>query len=618
MAKKLIAFNFNGEFCDELKNLSHSYPISETRVKTEYCTSAKSRMVNYVTDTYVAELIANYLGHINTMHLYVAETINGNFVCEYRKKDNVQICIATKQRHGDFTFKAGIIDDVGILKQLDGGHKGSVFIGALLPEIFTDREAAMFRSTLDMFTKDDEEYSLAMCGLSNNVYYRLKDTKSTNPVQYAQDLEPIRQSDIDACKITKVYCGEADVFSRDITEMPKEVFKSGTAALLLDEIRDLYKLNEKRELTEKEEKRVPKLGDWYCVPDWAKKTASRIKKSRRFRNTISNILLYGPSGTGKTEGSQAIAEMLGLPYYSYGSSVDDDKIDILGNLIPNTSKNSSGDETPDEICDRLKIPTYEDAENDFEASFISLFGSKPTKFDTPATCFKEISKRILAESEKSGNENDFVFIESELIQAIKTGGFCEIQEANIIKNSAVMEVLNPLLANGGENSFIKLQTGEIIRRHPDCIIAFTVNRDYEGCNDIQEAVYSRINLIKQIPEPTVDELMNRTSAQTGFHKGTLLKKMSQTTYDIHEYCREKDITSGVCGPRELIDWAQAAILESEDREEEKVSEDSVIIAAFETIIEKAAQNEDDIEDVLIGVFKKHFSASKVDELRNTI
>ncbi|WP_408069659.1 hypothetical protein [Butyrivibrio sp. JL13D10] len=178
-----------------------------------------------------------------------------------------------------------------------------------------------------------------------------------------------------------------------------------------------------------------------------------------------------------------------------------------------------------------------------------------------------------------------------------------------------MEALNPLLAGGGKDSFIKLPTGEVITRHPDCVIAFTVNREYEDCNDLQEAVYSRINLIKQIPEPTEDELFTRTKAQTGFDNTALLKKMAKCVVDIHQYCREKDITGGVCGPRELIDWAQDSILESEDRGEDKVSEKAVIAAALETVLEKVAQNEDDIEDVIAGVFNKHFSPSTVNSIR---
>ncbi len=49
MAKKLISFNFNGEFVPELATLSNSYPLSE--VSTKYCTTAASRMKEYSTDT---------------------------------------------------------------------------------------------------------------------------------------------------------------------------------------------------------------------------------------------------------------------------------------------------------------------------------------------------------------------------------------------------------------------------------------------------------------------------------------------------------------------------------------------------------------------------------------
>ncbi len=37
------------------------------------------------------------------------------------------------------------------------------------------------------------------------------------------------------------------------------------------------------------------------------------------------------------------------------------------------------------------------------------------------------------------------------------------------------KALNPLLGGGGKDNFIKLPTGEVITRHLDCVIAFTVN-----------------------------------------------------------------------------------------------------------------------------------------------
>ncbi len=85
MAKKLISFNFNGEFVPELGSLLKSYPVSE--VNTEYCTTALSRITELKTDTYLAEAIANFAGTIDTMHLFVGKTLKNEYIAEYQKKE---------------------------------------------------------------------------------------------------------------------------------------------------------------------------------------------------------------------------------------------------------------------------------------------------------------------------------------------------------------------------------------------------------------------------------------------------------------------------------------------------------------------------------------------------
>lgn len=608
--KKLINFNFNGTFCEELSALKKSFSIGE--VSTMYCTTPPSKMVDFTTETYIAEAICNYLGKIDTMHLFVGKTAKNEYVCEYKRsgKEDTQICIGKINGSGKFQFKAADVSPDRLITSYGTEHKGTQFVMAMMPVITQDYEARNFVDNIVSFDIPDYEMSRAMCGLSNHIYYRLKDEKSEAPIRYENEFKTVTQKDIDEVTITCIYTGEPTVFTQ--TDIISEDDPKPSSIIPTCELRDLYPINSKRVLTDEEEQRVPQLGDYYVVPEWSRKTAKRIADSNRFRKNIRNILLYGPSGSGKTEGSQAIAEMLGLPYYTYTCSADDDKFDLIGQIIPNTS-NGKKAATMDEICQEIGIPTFSDVENDYASAFTKLFGKAPGKLDSEADCYQEITKRLL--EHKTENENDFIYVESEIISAIKNGGFCEIQEANIIKRSSVMEALNPLLAESGDGSFIKLATGEIVHRHPDCVIAFTINRDYEGCNNIQEAVYSRINFIKQIPEPDANELFERTKAQTGFTNDLMLRKMAKCVVEIHEYCRERDITGGVCGPRELIDWAQVAILESEDCDETTISEETVIAAALETIIEKVAQNEDDIEDVVTGAFKKHFTPSIIDKLR---
>ncbi|WP_408069660.1 AAA family ATPase [Butyrivibrio sp. JL13D10] len=384
MAKKLISFNFNGDFVPELETLSKSYPLSE--VSTTYCTTAPSRMKEYSTDTYLAEAIANYLGSISTMHLFVGKTAKNEYVAEYKRadKDETQICIG-QIKDGQFQFKAGIISETGLLSQYVDGHKGTMFAMAMFPEIAKDSEAMSFIDILKNYDVSDENYSKSMCGLSNNMYYRLKDEKSTSPVRYEQEPKKLSQADIDAVKVSRVFCGEAKIFNRTAPTTSEDFDEEISSTVSTSTLRDMFPLDEGRVLSAEEEARVPNLGDWYVVPEWSMKTAKRIAASNRFRKSIRNILLYGPSGTGKTEGSQAIAEMLGLPYYTQTCSPDDDKFDILGQLIPNTGKGKTGNS--DEACKSLDIPTFSDVENDFKASFMKLFGKEPGKLDSESDCY---------------------------------------------------------------------------------------------------------------------------------------------------------------------------------------------------------------------------------------
>ena len=607
---KLIKFNFNGEFIPELHTCRKSYTPSE--VSTKYCTTVPAKLKTFNSDTYLIEALANYLGHINTMHLFVAKTTDNRYVCEYQRPGkDIEIAIAHENSDHEFTFTAGIMDDKGILKEYGEGHRGMIFTMLMTPYILTDPEAIGFIDELNTWDISDDNYGKAMCGLCNHYYYRLKDDKSESPVCYNRHVSKLTYEAFKDLDVKQVYCGSSKYTAcstkaaDEDTETEEPEHKSCTAS----ELKGIYALNPFRSFSKEEEARIPDLGEWYVVPRWAQGIAKRIQSSRKFRKGINNILLYGPSGSGKTEGAQAIAEMLNLPYYSHTCSPDDDKFDIVGQLVPNTHTHS-GESSTDDMCKIKDLPSFDDVEYDYEASFEKLFGRKPDKFDSPADAYKELARRML---DKEQDDNDYIYVESELIQAIKHGGLCEIQEANIIKRTAVMEALNPLLATG-DNAFIKLPTGEIVRRHPDCIIAFTINREYEGCCDIQQAVYSRLNYITHIPEPTVDELVSRTKAQTGFSDPVFLNKMAKTVYEIHEYCREKDISSGVCGSRELIDWAINVLLEAEDTKL-PVSETTVIKAALNTVIEKAAQNEEDIEDVVMGVFCKNFSPVIVNKLR---
>ena len=596
MAKRLISFNFNTDGPTELNRLKPEYPI--TTVDSKY-RDTKAEILR--TDMLLAEEIAQYYGKINTHHLCVAEYDNG-YVCELSKAGKpTQICIASRDGNR-FNLFAGEIEDTGLLCSYGPGHKGSVFLMALFPFLIEEAEADSYCRTIEGSNIGDSVFSQAMCGISNNLYYRYK--SETNFPALA-DPEKITQKMIDTVKVKDIFCGKPKIFSRDISPVKRKVKKEKTENP--EKIRNKYQYDPSWILTPEEEKRVPEFGKWFVVPEIANEIAQKIQLAKRFRTPINTILLYGPSGTGKTEMCKAIAAELGLPYYSICPGTDADKIDLTDAFVPNTEDDNEDINTK---CKRLGIPTYEDVEFNYEAAFEQLFGRKPDKLDKPADAYKAISERLLC---GSNTGKDFLHVETELVKCFRDGGLCEIQEADVIKRASVLTILNPILNGMGKNDFIQLANGEILRRNKNCVVIFTTNHNYEGCNNLQQSIYSRISLKREIKLPTAETLYSRCKADTGFTEDILLRKMATITVMIHNYLIEKDITSGVCGPRELTDWAIDTILTAEIAGE-KINERHAVQAGLETIIEAVAQDPDDREDVITAIFKKQFSVSMVDDI----
>ena len=57
----------------------------------------------------------------------------------------------------------------------------------------------------------------------------------------------------------------------------------------------------------------------------------------------------------------------------------------------------------------------------------------------------------------------------------------EIQEPTVIKDAGTLVKLNGALDDCKQ---IELSTGEIIHRHPNCIVVMTTNMDYDGCKSL--------------------------------------------------------------------------------------------------------------------------------------
>lgn len=603
----MVIMQFNGYPAGtKLENVKTRFSLGECQ-SVHVPVSAVQRMQAQNTDTKIWTIIRGLNGYGNIITNMVSLEDGGGYAeIIDTTTGNRQIAMCKpfddSSAHACCVFKAAECSEKKVLSPYQTSRRGSVLLAAFMAAQYqSDSEMQAVITDLLSFSESDENSSAwddpilcdrfghLMCLLSSNIYYRIaKDVK----------VETLRQNDLALIsqKVKNViFCFEESNILLNLTHETKK-----TSSIKCGE----YSFNERRVFSDEEQLRMLKPSDSYVTPAWVRSVCRKIKDSSRFEQSFRNILLTGPSGTGKTTGAVAIAYGLGLPYAKITCGPDTDFFDLIGQMLPNTEKMEVKD-----LYKKLAIPSFEDVENDFAGTYKKLFGKEPEKLAQPADCYTEILNRIMAGIQTS---KDFTYVESDFLRAVENGWVVEIQEPTVIKRSSVLVGLNSILETDTSTASITLPTGKNIKRHPDTVIIMTTNSDYEGCGKIQQSVLSRMDIVMQIENPSVSETIERTKAKTGFKGTTLLAKMAHIMNEINDFCREHDIRDGVCGPRELKNWAQESILVqlSEDGTDTPM-ESSVITALFPTLLAKVSQSPEDVEEVITGVINKHFDQGSV-------
>lgn len=279
-----------------------------------------------------------------------------------------------------------------------------------------------------------------------------------------------------------------------------------------------------------------------------------IESTRKTVRPMNNIMLRGDPSVGKTAGARAMAAGLNLPYTFVTCNAGTEMYNLVGDMMPEDSSGETAKSINEEMF--ADMPSATDISMDPAASYQAITGIEKQDA-TEAECFTELFRAMMKRC-AAACSSGFRYVESPLVKAIRNGWLCEVQEPSLIQRPAVMPGLNGLL---DETGCIVLPTGEMLHRHPDCVIVSTLNVDLEGCRPLNQAFLDRHHIIMDMVCPDDKIIMERIKKMTGCDDTINLMAMIDTMRQIAKVAASRGATDGNTNSmRQLASWVEAVMV----------------------------------------------------------
>lgn len=494
-------------------------------------------------------------------------------------------------------FNAAQVDDgTDTLKPYTVGPSngsGTGLLFCLMPILHQDEEFQRnFQEFLTHYdsgwTDMDGAFNCALI-LCDNMYRRIESSKTLGSdgvkisIPTTGNISAITQMSMDSGNYapTGTTYGEFTIMQMGGTPTAR------TASFNREDFVGKYTLST-RVLTEREKAMVPTLPDWYIIPKEVVRVCEHAKITTTSSQPMRNFLFRGDAGTGKTMGAQAIAAGLNLPYTLMTCSANTEITDLVGQFIPDTSGFQGEQQYEGELPKISDIIMHPPS---VYKMLTGVYDEEKTEDDVLQKLI-EIAVGNLVEKEETPGQR-IRYVDTPLVEAIRYGYVCELQEPSCIANPGVLVGLNSLLDNC---QVITLPTGERVKRHPDTVIVVTTNSDYSGCRDMNQSVISRMDLIYDMEAPDLNTMVKRVMNVTGFTDEQEATKMAIVVRDIAERCRQTMITDGSCGMREFKSWVLSTMVTKDPYE-----------SALSTIISSASADPDNRAELISSCLETQYS-----------
>ncbi len=179
-------------------------------------------------------------------------------------------------------------------------------------------------------------------------------------------------------------------------------------------------------------------------------------------------------------------------------------------------------------------------------------------------------------------DDRIVFLESYVTKAIRDGGAVVFEEINFAKPQ-YLAFLNSLL---DDNGFVRLDNGQVIKRHPNFRFFATMNLGYFGTKELNQALYNRFNGIIEIAALSDDAIARMLTSRVP-ECSDVVSKMISVYHKLKKKIEAEELDI-VISPRNLENWARLA------------KYDGYINAAEKTII-PIAKCDRALEEIIRGI-----------------
>ena len=191
-------------------------------------------------------------------------------------------------------------------------------------------------------------------------------------------------------------------------------------------------------------------------------------------------------------------------------------------------------------------------------------------------CTENLDEFVLGKFIPEGDK--IIFKESYVTKAIREGGAVVFEEINFAKPQ-YLAFLNSLL---DDNGFVRLDNGEVVKRHKNFRFFATMNLGYFGTKELNQALYNRFNAIIEIAALS-DEAIEKMLVCRVPECKNVVKKIIAVYHKLQKKIEAEELDV-VISPRNLENWARLSKYESYMTAAEK----SIIpIAKCDRVLEEA-------------------------------